>query len=62
MRSVEKLKEMEGLAERKAALFGRTLTDAALADEMCKLADMHNERTQSLADLLGEDGGESNEA
>ena len=62
MREIEELKRMEGLAERKAGLYGRVLTDVALANEMQDLAKFHGDRAQSLADLMGVDGGADDEA
>ena len=62
MREIEKLKQMEALAERKAGLYGRVLTDATLANEMQDFAQFHGDRAQSLSDLIGEDGGADNEA
>lgn len=59
MRNMKRLTEMEGLAARKASLYGRTLTDVALANVMRDLAEFHGERVCSLDDLAGgcgEDG------
>ena len=53
MREIKVLKRMEALAQRKAAVYGRVLTDVSLANEMQDLAKFHGGRTQSLADLLG---------
>ena len=55
MKEIETLKMLEGLAERKAAVYGRVLTDVTLATEMQDLAEFHAERVASLATLLGED-------
>lgn len=62
MREIETLKRMEALAESKAAVYGRVLTDVSLANEMQDLAKFHGGRTQSLADLLGMDGEADDEA
>ena len=62
MRELEKLLEMETLAQRKASVYGRVLTDVRLSDEMQHLAKFHGDRAQEIADLLGVDGGEINEA
>ena len=59
MRNIKRLTEMEGLAARKASLYGRTLTDVALANVMRDLAEFHGERVCSLGDLTvgcGEEG------
>ena len=59
MRNMKRLTEMEGLAARKASLYGRTLTDVALANVMRDLAEFHGERVCSLGDLTvdcGEEG------
>ena len=60
MKEIEKLKELEGLAGRKAAVYGRVLTDVTLAAEMQGLAQFHAERMDSLASLLGEDVKQEN--
>ena len=60
------LRRLEELAIRKAGVFGRTLTDTRLAEEMKSLAKWHEERANVLAALDGEsvnsDGGRENEA
>jgi hypothetical protein len=58
---------METLAQRKASLYGRVLTDLTLAEEMQNLANFHGERVQALAELMGEEpekmsGGAEDEA
>ena len=58
MRNIKRLTEMEGLAARKASLYGRTLTDVALANVMRDLAEFHGERVCSLGDLTGDCGEE----
>ena len=55
MTCVEKLKRLEGLAQRKASVYGRVLTDVTLAEEMQALAEFHGERMQEIASLLGEE-------
>ena len=54
MRYIKSLIEMEGLAMRKASLYGRTLTDVALAEFMQELAELHAGRGNSLAELAGD--------
>ena len=60
------LKRLEELAIRKAGVFGRTLTDTRLAEEMKSLAKWHEERANVLAALDGETveniGGKKGEA
>ena len=60
MKEIEALKMLEGLAERKAAVYGRVLTDVTLATEMQDLAKFHSGRMASLAGLLGEDVPQEN--
>ena len=60
MKEIEALKMLEGLAERKAAVYGRVLTDVTLATEMQDLAQFHVERVAALASLLGEDVPQEN--
>ena len=67
MNEVEKLKDWERLAGRKASVYGRVLTDVTLATEMQKIAEFHQERVVALAQILGidvkkEKGDEGNEA
>ena len=54
MSDVDRLKRLETLAERKASVYGRVLTDIALAEEMQEIAKFHRERKAALASLLGE--------
>ena len=60
------LKRLEELAIRKAGVFGRTLTDMQLAEEMKSLVKWHEERANALAALDGETvenaGGKKGEA
>ena len=49
-----KLKRLEDLAEKKMRIFSRLLIDAALAQDMEKLALRHEERKQAVCLLLGE--------
>lgn len=60
------LMRLEELAIRKAGVFGRTLTDMQLAEEMKTLAKWHEERVNALAALGGEAveniGGKKGEA
>ena len=61
---MEELKRLELLASRKAAVYGRTLTDVTLAETMQKLSEFHQERAQVIAQCLGEEvenGGVENE-
>ena len=67
MNGVEKLKDWERLAGRKASVYGRVLTDVTLATEMQELAEFHQERVVALAQILGidvkkEKGDKGNEA
>lgn len=66
MAELKELKILEGLASRKAAVYGRVLTDIALAGEMQELKEFHEERMVALASLLGEEvtvsQGDGNEA
>ena len=55
MEEVEALKKLEGLAVRKASLYGRVLTDIRLAEAMQELAKFHEDRKNSLAELMGEE-------
>ena len=55
MSDVDRLKRLEELAERKASVYGRVLTDIALAEEMQGIAKFHQERKSALALLLGEE-------
>lgn len=48
------LRRLEELAIRKASVYGRTLTDMRLAEEMKSLAKWHEERLAVLASLEGE--------
>ena len=45
---------VEDLAEKKTRIFSRLLMNAALAQDMEKLAKRHEERKQTLLCLLGE--------
>ncbi len=42
----------EGMACKKARMYSKTLTDAALAECMGKIADCHEQRFQSLLSIL----------
>jgi hypothetical protein len=43
----------EEMASKKARIYSNTLTDAALAEEMGRLADSHAERFSTMFALLG---------
>ena len=47
------MSEMEDLAEKKAKIYSRLLTDAELAQEMEALSNRHKQRKQTLLELLG---------
>ena len=55
MQSLKELKKLEILAQRKASVYGRTLTDVELSGLMQDLAKLHGERAQTLSSLLGEE-------
>ena len=55
MQSLKELKKLEILAQRKACVYGRTLTDVQLAKLMQELVSLHGERAEKLSRLLGED-------
>lgn len=54
MQTLKALKKLELLAQRKASVYGRTLTDVQLSKLMQDLAKVHEERAQTLSSLLGE--------
>ena len=67
MQTLKELKKLELLGQRKASVYGRTLTDVQLSKWMQDLAKVHGERAQTLSSLLGEackkeTGDENNEA
>ena len=43
----------EEIACKKARVYARTLTDAALAEQMTRIADAHAQRFSALYTLLG---------
>lgn len=43
----------EEIACKKARVYARTLTDAALAEEMDRIADAHAQRFSALFSMLG---------
>ena len=45
-RAMEKLMEVEDLAEKKVKIYSRLLTDAALAEDMKSLAQRHEKRKE----------------
>lgn len=51
-RRLEKLIELEDLAEKKTKIYSRLLTDVALAKEMEALSLRHGKRRESLEKLL----------
>ena len=55
MQSLKDLKKLEILAQRKACVYSRTLTDVQLAKMMQELAELHIERAEKLSQLLGEE-------
>lgn len=54
MQTLKELKKLELLGQRKASVYGRTLTDVQLSKLMQDLAKVHGERAQTLSSLLGE--------
>lgn len=52
--AVARLLSAESLASKKARLFAATLTDAALAEQMERLAGRHAQRFAALLALLAE--------
>ena len=61
--ALSRLAQTEDLAEKKARIFSRLLTDVALAKQMEELACRHERRKSVLLGLLGEKvkQGEKNE-
>lgn len=55
MQSLKELKKLEILAQRKACVYSRTLTDVQLAKLMQELVSLHGERAEKLSQLLGEE-------
>ena len=55
MQSLKELKKLEILAQRKACVYSRTLTDVQLAKMMQELVSLHGERAERLSMLLGEE-------
>ena len=52
--ALKKLMEVEDLAEKKARIYSRLLTDAALAQDMESLAERHAKRIRTLHGLVKE--------
>ena len=52
---LQQLIKMEDLAEKKASIYARLLTEVALAQKMGQLAEAHKQRKQALQTLLGEE-------
>lgn len=52
--ALKRLLGVEDLAEKKARIFSRLLTDVALAKEMESLAKRHEQRKGVLLNLLGQ--------
>ena len=50
-KALKKLMEVEDLAEKKAKIYSRLLTDAALAKDMETLALRHEKRKETLLSL-----------
>ena len=55
MQSLKELKKLEILAQRKACVYSRTLTDVQLAAMMQQLVALHGKRAEKLSTLLGEE-------
>ena len=51
---IARLSQTEDLAEKKARIFSRLLTDVALSKQMQSLASRHERRKGVLLGLLGE--------
>ena len=52
---LQQLISVEDLAEKKASIYARLLTEVSLAQRMEKLANAHKQRKQALQALLGEE-------
>ena len=52
--TLQKLRKMEELAQKKISIFSRILMDVALAQDLETLAARHDERKNTLSALLGE--------
>ena len=52
--TLQKLRKMEELAQKKISIFSRILMDVALAQDLEALATRHSERKETLSALLGE--------
>ena len=55
MQGLKELKKLEILAQRKACVYSRTLTDVQLAAMMQQLVVLHGRRAERLSSLLGEE-------
>ena len=55
MQGLKELKKLEILAQRKACVYSRTLTDVQLAAMMQQLVALHGKRAEKLSTLLGEE-------
>ena len=49
---LERLLELEALAEKKARIYSRLLVEPALAKKMDELASQHEQRKQSIYKIL----------
>lgn len=52
---LQRLVQIEDIAEKKAGIYARLLTEPTLAQAMEKTAMSHKERKQALSSLLGEE-------
>lgn len=52
---LQNLVALEALAEKKASIYARLLTEVTLAQKMETLAEAHKQRKQALQTLLGEE-------
>ncbi len=61
--AIEQVVDVEGLAEKKANIYARLLTNSTLAKDMESLAKRHQERKTVLQQLLGyvNEGGQTDE-
>ena len=61
--AIQQVVDVEGLAEKKADIYARLLTNPTLAKDMESLAKRHQERKTVLQQLLGNvnEGGQTDE-
>ena len=54
--AIQRLIRLEGLAQRKAEIYSKLLTDQELATSFFEASQRHARRKQMLEGLLGEEG------